>query len=57
MSNEDTTREKVEVWYCEAIEKVRICSDPGGDALTLVGAKELRDELDAAIQTAERGNR
>lgn len=50
MSTPDQT---TEIWYSEAIEKVRVCSDPGGDAFSTKNAKELRDELDAAIQKAE----
>lgn len=42
-----------QVWFCEAIEEIRACSDLGGDTLTLAGAHELRDELDAAIRKAE----
>ena len=48
-----TVTEKFQVWYSEAIGKVRVTADPGGDALTIEQAEALRAELDAAISEAK----
>lgn len=40
-------------WFCEAIERVRVHSTPGGVSLSPEEAKELREQLDEAIRTAE----
>lgn len=45
----------VDTWFCEAIEKVRVVTPAGGDALTVSEAKELRSELSTAIEAAETG--
>jgi len=44
---------RVKFWYSEAIDRVRATADPGGDAFDIEEAKELRDELDSAIQEAK----
>lgn len=46
------TRPRVEVWSDDSIGKVRVASTPGGDALSVEEAENLRDELDAAIEQA-----
>ena len=47
---------EVKVWYDKTIGKVRVASTPGGNAFSAEQARELRDELDAAIEAAEGGD-
>lgn len=44
---------RVDVWYSEPIESIRVTATPGGIALDLEEAKEFRDDLDAVIERAE----
>lgn len=49
ISGEPTTK----VWYCKQINRVRVASTPGGAAYTVEEARELQDEIEAAIAEAE----
>ena len=42
-----------DVWYCEAINKGRVASTPGGDALDLEEMRELRATVNAVIARME----
>ena len=44
----------VSIWFDESIEKVRVSSTPGGNAFDAEEARELHEELDAAIEAAEK---
>jgi len=43
----------VDVWYCEAVEKIRFTADPGGEALTVQEAEKRIGEIQTAIQNAK----
>jgi len=43
----------VDVWYCEAIEKIRFTAKEGGEALSVEEAKTRLAEMQRAIETAE----
>ena len=46
----------VDVWYCEAVEKIRFTADPGGESLCIEEAKQRKAELQRAITQAEASN-
>lgn len=46
----------VSIWFDESIGKVRVSSTPGGNAFSAAEARDLRDELEAAIAAAESDN-
>lgn len=43
----------LQAWHSEEIDKIRVAASPGGVALSAEQAKELRDELDAAIDKVD----
>lgn len=47
-------RTNIDVWYCESINMIRVVADPGGDALTIEQARELRAHLGRVIGHAKR---
>ena len=44
---------ELKAWYSEPVDQIRVTATPGGIAIGVDEAKELRDELDSVIREAE----